>query len=74
MIRIKGCYRNQRVELEHPLNLAEGTEIEIDVHTADEIRTVEDEGWRELGMSRLESEWENPKDAIYDDWRKLYGV
>ncbi len=32
------------------------------------------ESWAELGMERLESEWDNPQDAIYDDWRRLYGV
>lgn len=34
----------------------------------------EEEGWSELGMNRLEEEWDNPGDAIYDDWRKHYGV
>ena len=38
----------------------------------------EDEGirgsWADLGMARLEAEWDNPQDAIYDDWRRLYGV
>ena len=32
------------------------------------------ESWAELGMNRLEAEWDNPQDAIYDDWRRLYGV
>jgi hypothetical protein len=32
------------------------------------------ESWAELGMDRLEAEWDNPRDAIYDDWRRLYGV
>jgi hypothetical protein len=27
-----------------------------------------------LGMGRLEFEWDNPKDALYDNWRELYGV
>ena len=31
------------------------------------------EVWHELGMSRLEEEWNNPEDAIYDNWRELYG-
>ena len=69
MIRTKGRYRNQTVELDQPLNLADGTEVELEIHPADEK-----EAWKELGMSRLEEEWSNPKDAIYDDWKKLYGV
>jgi hypothetical protein len=35
-------------------------------------------GWRthrpQLGTDRLEEEWDNPEDAVYDDWKKLYGV
>jgi hypothetical protein len=27
----------------------------------------EEEEWREMGMNRLEEEWDNEKDAIYDD-------
>jgi hypothetical protein len=28
--------------------------------------------WFAVGMSRLEEEWNNRGDAIYDDWRALY--
>src|SRR6266536_2449236 len=31
MIRIKGRYRNQVLELDQPLNLADGTEVEIEI-------------------------------------------
>jgi hypothetical protein len=65
MIRTKGRYRNQTVELDQPLNLADGTEVELEIHLADEK-----EGWMELGMSRLEEEWSNPQDVIYDDRKK----
>jgi hypothetical protein len=34
----------------------------------------EDTEWAELGMSRLEAEWDNPEDALYDNWREMYGV
>jgi len=69
MIRTKGRYRNQMVELDQPLNLADGTEVEVEIHPADER-----EGWQEMGMSRLEEEWSDPQDSIYDDWKNLYGV
>ena len=49
MIRIKGRYRNQRLELDQPLNLPEGEEVEVEIHP---VRS-EAEGWRELGMERL---------------------
>ena len=69
MIRIKGRYRNQMVELDQPLNLAEGTEVDVEVHPVNDKQD-----WMELGMSRLEEEWSNSQDAIYDDWKKLYGL
>jgi hypothetical protein len=70
-MRIKGRYRDQKVELDQPLALADGTEIEVEIYTADEAGR---QAWSELGMARLEEEWDNPQDAIYDDWKKLYGV
>ena len=73
MIRVKGRYRNQKLELDRPLDLAEGEVVEIEIRPLDADPSQEAEGWRELGMSRLEEEWDNPKDAIYDDWKKLYG-
>ena len=74
MIRIKGRYRNQKLELDQPLNLPENTEVEIVVRAVDSVEHSEEDARSELGMSRLEEEWDNPQDAIYDDWRKLYGV
>ena len=74
MIRAKGRYRNQTLELDQPLALAEGTEVEIDIHLAAEAQDAETQEWAELGMQRLETEWENPEDAVYDDWKTLYDV
>ena len=74
MMRTKGRYRNQTLELDQPLALAEGTEVEIDIHLAEEAPGAEHRGWAELGMHRLEEEWDNPEDAVYDNWKKLYDV
>ena len=74
MIRAKGRCRNQTLEPDQPLALAEGTEVEIDVHLTEEAPGAEPQEWAELGMQRLDEEWENPEDAVYDDWKKLYGV
>lgn len=73
MIRVKGRYRDQKVELEQPLNLAEGAEVEIEIRTPEEEEEREREGWHQLGMERLEEEWDNPEDAIYDNWKQHYG-
>jgi hypothetical protein len=74
MVRAKGTYRNKTLELDQPLALPEGTPVEIYIYPAGESRDSEDDGWRLLGMERLAEEWDNPEDAIYDDWKKLYGV
>ena len=74
MIRTKGRYRNQTLELDRPLTLAEGTEVEVAIYLAEQAESSEHHGWVELGISRLEETWDNPEDAIYDDWKKLYGI
>ena len=71
MIRATGRYRNQKLELDHPLNLREGANVIVEIQPVTEGEEVQ---WSELGMSRLEEEWDNSEDAIYDDWRTLYGV
>ena len=73
MIRVTGRYRNQQLELDQPLALPDGTAVEIAVHVAD-AAAGEHKDWAQLGMSRLEAEWDNPEDALYDDWKRLYGV
>lgn len=30
--------------------------------------------WQDLGLTAFEKEWDNPDDAVYDNWRELYGV
>jgi hypothetical protein len=62
------------LELEQPLALPEGTQVEVDVYLAGESHDSEKHAWELLGSARLEEEWDNPEDAIYDDWKKLYGV
>jgi len=39
-----------------------------------ENEDTEENDWINLGLAAFEKEWDNPEDAIYDDWRKLYGV
>ncbi len=74
MIRIKGLCRDQKLELEAPVNLPEGTEVVVEIRSRTEVEKAERDAWSELGMSRLEEEWNNPQDAVYDNWRNLYGV
>lgn len=30
------------------------------------------EEWHTLGLAVFEAGWDNPEDAIYDNWRRLY--
>ena len=30
--------------------------------------------WQRMGLVSFEKDWDNPDDAIYDNWRELYGV
>lgn len=34
----------------------------------------EDASWSALSLDAFQKDWDNAEDAIYDDWRKLYGV
>jgi hypothetical protein len=61
------------LELEQPLALPEGAQVEVDVYLADEAHDSEEQAWALLGTARLEEEWDSPEDAIYDDWKQLYG-
>jgi len=35
---------------------------------------ADDTDWQALSLSAFEAEWDNPEDAIYDNWRQHYGV
>jgi len=32
------------------------------------------EAWTQLSAAAFNEDWDNPDDAIYDNWRTLYGV
>jgi hypothetical protein len=34
----------------------------------------DDDDWQNLGLAAFEQEWDNADDAVYDNWRSLYGV
>lgn len=38
-------------------------------------KEVDDEAdWQQISLSAFEQDWDNEEDAIYDDWRAIYGV
>jgi hypothetical protein len=74
MIRMRGVIRNNHLELEQPLGLADGTVVEVEVRLPGEGEASEREAWDALAGERLDREWDNPADAVYDDWRRLPGA
>jgi hypothetical protein len=74
MVRATGRYRNNTLELDQPLALAEGTSVELDIYLTEEVRDTETDAWAAIGMDRLAYDWDNPGDATYDNWKGLYGL
>ena len=72
MIRVTGRYQNQSVELDAPLSLTDGTVVEVVVRVKADQSAVERDEFADLGMARLEEEWDNAEDAVYDNWKQLY--
>jgi hypothetical protein len=70
-IRVHGHVHQGRLELDQPLGLPDGEAVEVLVQSVD---ATDEEAWRTMSMNRLEQEWDNPEDAVYDNWRSLYGV
>lgn len=34
----------------------------------------EESDWHALSLTAFDADWDNPEDAIYDNWRELYGI
>ena len=30
--------------------------------------------WQSMSLASFAKDWDNPEDAIYDNWRELYGI
>lgn len=57
------------------LNFPEGEEITVIIEDFPIKQAVEaDLDWSGLSASGFAKDWDNEKDAIYDNWKKLYGV
>jgi hypothetical protein len=38
-------------------------------------KEIDDEAdWQNLGLAAFEKDWDNEEDAIYDNWREIYGA
>ncbi|MBI1879170.1 MAG: hypothetical protein HYR94_13280 [Chloroflexi bacterium] len=68
--RISDLFRlAQQFSAEERLVLAK---LLLDSLVANEARDESD--WLKLSLASFETDWDNPDDAIYDDWRELYDL
>lgn len=44
----------------------------LDSVLLDEIE--EDADWQNMSLAAFQKDWDNPDDAIYDNWREIYGI
>ena len=44
----------------------------LDSILSDEV--LEEVDWDEMGLASFQKDWDNDEDAVYDEWRKHYGV
>ena len=35
---------------------------------------AEEQAWMALSLRALQKDWDNPEDAVYDEWREAYGL
>ena len=33
-----------------------------------------DAQWNQMGLDAFTADWDNPEDAVYDNWREAYGL
>lgn len=63
----RGVVRDNVVELPPDLHLPNGAEVTIVVGSEDGV-------WLKLADATFARDWDNERDAAYDDWRARYGV
>ena len=39
-----------------------------------DVEVESEADWSAMGLAAFEKDWDNSEDAIYDNWRELYGV
>lgn len=76
---IRARYSHGVIEPLEKVELKEGEELFITITemlTKEFIREEEqrDKHWGSLAISGFAEDWENQKDAIYDNWEKYYHV
>ena len=72
LTKYKGFVRGNVVELPADVELSEGSEVTIVVGDIDE--SLENYWWIKLSEASFARDWDNELDAVYDNWREIYGV
>jgi hypothetical protein len=72
--------RARRLYEQQVRNLPIGERLQLVKLVIDELSNAavwwndEDEEWAMLGLQNFQQDWDNPDDAIYDNWREAYRV
>lgn len=67
--RLSAAAAEQGVSITEWLQMA----LERLLGTGEDERAAIEE-WQTLGLAAFEAGWDNPEDAVYDNWREAYGV
>lgn len=38
------------------------------------IESEDESDWQAMSLASFIKDWDNPEDAIYDNWREIYGI
>ena len=72
---IRARFSHGVIEPMERVELPEGKELTITISgkPAKDEKQI-DKQWGDLAINSFASDWENEKDALYDDWRERYDV
>jgi len=72
--------RTKRLYEQQVRNLPVGERLQLVKLVIEELgNTVmwwreDEEDWAALSLESFQSDWDNPDDAVYDNWREAYGI
>lgn len=74
--KIRAKFSHGIIEPMENLKLPEGSELFITISKSltKKDKISEDDRWGTLSNSSFAKDWDNNKDAIYDNWEKQYNV
>ena len=74
---VEAIYESGTLKPLQSLHLAEGQKVRLAIEeavTEDESPADEARAFERMSLAAMADLWDNEEDAVYDDWRVLYGV